>query len=44
MIRCNAYAADLCLKSITPLGPTPDILPKDEEVRAAAAASRSTNQ
>jgi len=31
-------------KSITPLGPTPNILPKDEEVPAAAAALRSTNE
>jgi glutathionyl-hydroquinone reductase len=30
--------------SITPVGPVPDILPKDEEVAAAAAAIRSTNQ
>ncbi|KAK4696127.1 glutathionyl-hydroquinone reductase, partial [Lecanoromycetidae sp. Uapishka_2] len=30
--------------SITPVGPLPDILPKDEEVRAAVAALRSTNQ
>ncbi|KAL8782518.1 MAG: hypothetical protein Q9213_005321 [Squamulea squamosa] len=30
--------------SITPVGPVPDILPKDEEVPAAAAALRSTNQ
>jgi len=34
----------LCLQSITPVGPTPDILPKDEEVRAAATASKSTKQ
>ena len=32
------------MKSITPVGPLPDILPKDEEVPAAAAAIRSTNQ
>ncbi|KAL8916502.1 MAG: hypothetical protein Q9208_008480 [Pyrenodesmia sp. 3 TL-2023] len=30
--------------SITPVGPVPDILPPDEEVPAAAAALRSTNQ
>ncbi|KAL8692721.1 MAG: hypothetical protein Q9218_002310 [Villophora microphyllina] len=30
--------------SITPFGPVPDILPKDDEVPAAAAALRSTNQ
>lgn len=30
--------------SITPLGPLPDILPKDQEVPAAAAALRSTNR
>ncbi|KAL6719115.1 S-glutathionyl-(chloro)hydroquinone reductase [Lecanora helva] len=30
--------------SITPVGPYPDILPKDVEVSAAAAALRSTNQ
>ncbi|KAL8873878.1 MAG: hypothetical protein Q9174_000707 [Haloplaca sp. 1 TL-2023] len=30
--------------SITPVGPVPDILPKDQEVPAAAAALRSTNQ
>ena len=30
--------------SITPVGPVPDILPKDQEVNAAAAALRSTNQ
>ncbi|KAI4125818.1 MAG: hypothetical protein LQ338_004059 [Usnochroma carphineum] len=29
---------------ITPVGPVPDILPKDVEVPAAAAALRSTNQ
>ena len=29
--------------SITPVGPLPDILPKDEEVNAAATALRSTN-
>ncbi|KAA6409502.1 MAG: glutathione S-transferase [Lasallia pustulata] len=28
---------------ITPVGPVPDVLPLDEEVRAAAAAVRSTN-
>lgn len=32
------------MQSITPVGPVPDILPKDEEVPAAAAALRSTNQ
>ncbi|KAF6230976.1 hypothetical protein HO173_010884 [Letharia columbiana] len=30
--------------SVTPVGPLPDILPKDQEVPAAAAALRSTNQ
>ncbi|KAI4242115.1 MAG: hypothetical protein L6R40_004157 [Gallowayella cf. fulva] len=30
--------------SITPIGPLPDILPKDQEVPAAVAALRSTNQ
>ncbi|MCJ1265565.1 S-glutathionyl-(chloro)hydroquinone reductase [Lobaria immixta] len=30
--------------SITPVGPLPDILPQDEEVPAALAALRSTNQ
>ena len=30
--------------SITPVGPLPDILPTDQEVPAAAAALRSTNQ
>ncbi|KAL9125982.1 MAG: hypothetical protein Q9217_004897 [Psora testacea] len=30
--------------SITPVGPVPDILPNDQEVPAAAAALRSTNQ
>ncbi|KAL9095329.1 MAG: hypothetical protein Q9163_006511, partial [Psora crenata] len=30
--------------SITPVGPVPDILPMDQEVPAAAAAIRSTNQ
>lgn len=29
---------------ITPVGPVPDVLPLDEEVPAAAAAIRSTNQ
>ncbi|KAI4168081.1 MAG: hypothetical protein LQ343_006680 [Gyalolechia ehrenbergii] len=29
---------------ITPVGPVPDILPKDQEVPAAVAALRSTNQ
>ncbi|KAK0512152.1 hypothetical protein JMJ35_005280 [Cladonia borealis] len=30
--------------SITPVGPVPDILPKDQEVPAAVATLRSTNQ
>jgi len=31
-------------QSITPVGPLPDILPKDEEVPAVAAALRSMKQ
>ncbi|MCJ1375270.1 S-glutathionyl-(chloro)hydroquinone reductase [Loxospora ochrophaea] len=31
-------------QSITPVGPLPDILPKDEEVPSATAALRSTNE
>ncbi|KAI9728853.1 MAG: S-glutathionyl-(chloro)hydroquinone reductase, partial [Candelina submexicana] len=30
--------------SITPVGPVPDILPLDQDVPAAAAAIRTTNQ
>ncbi|KAI4116942.1 MAG: hypothetical protein LQ345_002717 [Seirophora villosa] len=30
--------------SITPVGPVPDIMPKDQEIPAAAAISRSTKQ
>ena len=30
--------------SITPVGPVPDIMSKDQEVPAAAATLRSTNQ
>jgi len=32
------------IQSITPVGPVPNILPKDQEVPAAAAAIRSTNK
>lgn len=31
-------------QSITPVGPVPDILPKDEEVPAVVAALRATKQ
>jgi len=34
----------MVLQSITPVGPLPDILPKEEEVPAAAAALRMANQ
>ena len=40
----QALLTGMYLQSIIPVGPVPDILAKDQEVPAAAAALRSTNQ